>query len=577
MDNQEVAEKFDELADLLAIQGESSFRVNAYRRAAETIRGLGRDLGEITQAGELQKIPGVGQAIAEKIEQLLATGKMQALERVRKEVPPGLLELLQVPGVGPKRAALLWKELRISNLSKLEKAARAGKLRDLRGLGPGVEKNILAGIEALARRTGRIPIGTAWPLAQELLERLRQQPGVRAAEPAGSLRRRKETVGDLDLLAASPDPEKVLAFFTQDPLVTHVLAQGQTKASVELKGGIRAQLWVHPPERFGTALQYATGSKEHNVRLRERALDLGLSLSEHALTRKSGKEILCATEAEVYERLKLPWIAPELREDRGEIEAALAGKLPSLLELSQMTADLHVHTTWSDGHASILEMAEAARDLGLKVLAITDHSQSLGVANGLTPARLREQRKEIQKVQRQLGDSILLLQGSEVEVRADGALDYPDEVLAELDLVIAAVHSSLRQPREQITGRMLRAIRNPYVHLVAHPSGRLIPDREPADLDMEAVLHEAAEQNVTLEIDANPARLDLDDAHARRAAELGCLLAINTDAHSPPEFALREYGVGVARRAWLTRQEVVTAWPRRKVEGWLKRRRSRSR
>ncbi|MGD0576190.1 MAG: DNA polymerase/3'-5' exonuclease PolX [Anaerolineales bacterium] len=577
MDNQAVAAKFDELADLLAIQGESSFRVNAYRRAAETIRGLGRDLKEIAQAGELQEIPGVGQAIAEKIEQLLSSGKMQALERARKEVPPSLLELLQVAGVGPKRAALFWKELRITDLRGLEKAARAGKLRAVRGLGPAVEKNILAGIEALARRTDRLPIGTAWPLAQELLERLRQQRAVRAAEPAGSLRRRKETVGDLDLLAASSDPKEVLALFTQDPLVTHVIARGQTKASVELKGGIRAQLWVHPPERFGTALQYATGSKEHNVRLRERALSLGLSLSEHALTRKNGKEMLCASEAEVYERLKLPWIAPELREDRGEMEAALAGKLPSLLELSQMTADLHTHSTWSDGHASILEMAQSARDLGLKVLAITDHSQSLGVANGLSPTRLREQRKEIQSVQRKLGDSILLLQGSEVEVRADGALDYPDEVLAELDLVIAAVHTSLRQEREHITARMLRAIRNPYVHLVAHPSGRLIPDREPADLDMEAILKEAAERKVTMEIDANPARLDLNDAHARRAAELGCLLAINTDAHSPQEFALREYGVGVARRAWLTRKEVVTAWKPMKIRNWLKRRQPKGR
>lgn len=577
MDNQTVAAKFDELADLLAIQGESSFRVNAYRRAAETIRGLGRDLEEIAQAGELQEIPGVGQAIAEKIEQLLSSGKMDALERARKEVPPSLLELLQVAGVGPKRAALFWKELRITNLRGLEKAARAGKLRTVRGLGPGVEKNVLAGIEALARRTDRLPIGTAWPLAQELLERLRQQPAVRTAEPAGSLRRRKETVGDLDLLVASSDPKEVLALFTQDPLVTHVIALGQTKASVELKGGIRAQLWVHPPERFGTALQYATGSKEHNVRLRERALSLGLSLSEHALTRKNGKEILCASEAEVYERLKLPWIAPELREDRGEMEAALAGKLPSLLELSQMTSDLHTHSTWSDGRASILEMAQAARDLGLKVLAITDHSQSLGVANGLSPARLREQRKEIQDVQRKLGHSILLLQGSEVEVRADGALDYPDEVLAELDLVIAAVHTSLRQGREHITARMLRAIRNPYVHLVAHPSGRLIPDREPADLDMEAILKEAAERKVTMEIDANPARLDLNDAHARRAAELGCLLAINTDAHSPQEFALREYGVGVARRAWLTRKEVVTAWEPGKIQDWLKRRQPKGR
>ena len=577
LDNRAVAQLFDDLGSLLELQGESAFRVNAYHRAAETLRGLGRDLAEIAAAGELRTIPGVGEAIAAKIEEILTTGQLPALEREKEKVPATLLDLLKIGGVGPKRAARFWKEMGITDLPGLEAAAKEGRLRTMKGMGPGVEAAILSGMAALARRSDRIPIGQAWPLAQALLARLRESKKVRAAEAAGSLRRRKETIGDLDFLVASSDPQAVMDFFSADPRVAEVIARGPTKTSVELAGGVHAQIWVHPPERFGTALQYATGSKEHNVHLREIALKRGLSLSEHALTRESSKEILCAREEEVYERLGLPWIAPELREDHGEIEAAQAGRLPDLLELRHMRTDLHAHSTWSDGHASIREMAEAARAQGLKVLAITDHSQSLGVARGLTPQRLREQRKEIQRVQRALGNSILILQGAEVEIRADGQIDYEDDVLAQLDVVIASAHTSLRQPREKITARLVGAARHPGVHFIGHPSGRLIPEREPADIDMEALFAEAARHGVALEIDSHPARLDLSDAHARRAAEVGCLLAINTDAHSPEEFALREYGVGVARRAWLTPAQVITAWPRARLVAWLhKRKKARS-
>ena len=352
-----------------------------------------------------------------------------------------------------------------------------------------------------------------------------------------------------------------------------VLGRGETKSSIEFSSGVRAQVWVHPPERFGTALQYATGSKDHNVRLRELALSKGLSLSEHALLRTDGSgEITCSTEQQVYATLGLPWIPPELREDRGEIQAAQAGKLPKLIELSDIQADLQVHSNYSDGKLSMLEMARLAAKRGLKVIAFTDHSVSLGVANGLSMERHAQQQKEIDKVQEQLGDKIKILHATEVEIKADGTLDYPDEFLVGLDLVLASLHTGLRQPRAKVTERLLNAIRNPNVDIIGHPTGRIIPDREGADLDMEAVLAAAAESGVALEINADPARLDLDDVNARRAKDLGIPLSINTDAHTEAGLDMMFFGVAVARRAWLTKEDVINAWPVKKLLDWLKRR-----
>jgi DNA polymerase (family 10) len=382
----------------------------------------------------------------------------------------------------------------------------------------------------------------------------------------------RETVGDLDILAASRDSERLMEAFTTLPNVARILGQGDTKASVEFAHELRAQLWVHPPERWGTALVYATGSKDHNVRLRELALKKGLSLSEHSFLKEDGSEILCADEAEVYATLGMPWIPPEIREDRGEIQAALKNKLPDLIELSDIRADLHCHSTWSDGKYSIKQMAEAAIQRGRKVLAFTDHSPSLGVTGGLKIDDIRAQREEIDAVQRELGDSILLLQGAEVEIRADGSLDYPDEILDRLDIVFASLHVSLRQPREQVTHRLLNAIRNPYVDIIGHPMGRLIPNREGADLDMEAVLAAAAESGVALEINAHPSRLDLDDVHARRAVELGICLSINTDAHSPEDMDLLFFGVATARRGWVEAPDVINTWSNKKLLDWLKKR-----
>ncbi len=573
MNNKDLAGIFTLIANLSEIKGEIIYKTLAYRKAAENLLGLGRDVNEYWKQGKLEDIPGVGKAISEKIDELLRTGKLEFLEKLKKEVPPSLADWLQVPGLGPKKVALIWKELGITTLPQLEQAARAGKLSGLPGMGAKSETLILTGIESLARRSGRLPLGQAYPRAQEIIAALKKVPGVVDASPAGSLRRMRSTVGDLDILAAAKDSSPVMQAFTSLPGVVRVLGEGSTKASIEFTDGLRAQLWVHPPERFGTALQYATGSKDHNVRLRELALAKGLSLSEHALLRTDGSgEITCATEAEVYSTLGLPWIPPELREDRGEIQAAQSGKLPHLIEVADIHADLQVHSNYSDGKLTMLEMARAAAKRGLQVIAFTDHSVSLGVANGLSMERHAEQKAEIEKTRRTLGDSIRILHATEVEIKADGTLDYPDEFLASLDLVLASLHTGLRQPREKVTNRLINAIRNPHVDIIGHPTGRLLPDREGADLDMEAVLSAAAESGVALEINADPVRLDLDDGYARRARDMGIPLSINTDAHTEAGLDWMSFGVAVARRAWLTKSDVINAWPVEKLLSWLKQR-----
>jgi len=383
----------------------------------------------------------------------------------------------------------------------------------------------------------------------------------------------RSTVGDLDILVAAKDSVPVMDAFVKLPRVNRVLGKGLTKSSIEFNDGVRAQVWVLPPEQFGTALVYATGSKDHNVRLREIALAKGLSLSEHSFLKlKGGDEIYCTTEEEVYKTLGLPWIPPEMREDRGEIQAAKANKLPKLIEVKNIKADLQTHSNYSDGKLTMLEMAKAAAKRGIKVIAFTDHSVSLGVTGGLSMERHKQQAAEIKKIQKQLGDKILVLHASEVEIKADGTLDYPDEFLATLDLVLASLHTSLRQPREKVTQRIINAIRNPHVDIIGHPTGRLIPDREGADLDMDAVLAAAAETGVALEINAHPARLDLDDIYARRAKELGIPISINTDSHSESDFDMLPYGVATARRAWLEPKDVINCWTKDKLLKWLKKR-----
>ncbi len=571
MNNRQLADTFTLIANLSEIKGEVIYVILAYRKASENLMTLGREAGEYWKEGKLREIPGVGKAIAEKIDELLTTGKLEFLEKLKLEVPASLADWLQVPGLGPKKIALIWKTLNITALSELETAAKNGQLRDLPGMGAKSESAILEGIASLARRSGRIPLGRAYPLAQEIIKTLKKVNGVVEAEPAGSLRRMRSTVGDLDILVAAKDSSAVMEAFVNLPGVSRVLGKGETKSSIEFTDGVRAQVWVHAPEKFGTALQYATGSKDHNVQLRQIALAKGLSLSEHSFT-KGKSEIFCATEEEVYKTLGLPWIAPELREDHGEVAAAKANKLPKLIEVKDIKADLQTHSTWSDGKLSMLEMAQAAARRGMKVIAFTDHSVSLGVTGGLSMEDHKKQAAEIRKIQKQLGDKILVLHASEVEIKADGTLDYPDEFLATLDLVVASMHTGLRQPREKVTQRTINAIRNPHVDIIGHPTGRLIPDREGADLDMDAVLNAAAETGVALEINAHPSRLDLDDMYARRAKELGIPITINTDSHSEEDFDNLFYGVATARRAWLTKDDVINCWSANKLLKWLEKR-----
>ncbi len=574
MNNRELAETFTLIANLLEIKGEVVYVTLAYRKAAESLLALPGDVNQYWKDGKLREIPGVGKSIAEKIDELLKTGRLPFLQELEKEVPAGLAEWLQVPGLGPKKAALIWKELGITTLAELDAAAREGRLRTLPGLGEKSEALIVRGIASLARRSGRVPLFRAWPLAEQIVDALKKLPGVRAAEPAGSLRRIRPTVGDIDILVAAADSAPVMEAFTTLPGVMRVLGKGDTKSSIEFADGVRAQVWVHPPERFGTALQYATGSKDHNVRLRELALEKGLSLSEHALAKTDGSgEILCATEGEVYAALGLPWIPPELREDRGEVQAAKAGKLPKLIELGDIRADLQTHSTWSDGKLSIRELALAAAKRGIRVLAVTDHSVGLGMTGGLSMERHAEQEAEIQAVRRELGDRILVLHATEVEIKADGTLDYPDDFLAKLELVVASLHTSLRQDREKITERVIAAVRNPHVDIIGHPTGRLIPDRPGADLDMDAVLAAAAKSGVALEINASPYRLDLEDVYARRARDMGILLSINTDAHSEADLDTMQFGVAMARRAWLSPADVINTWPTGRLQEWLRSRR----
>ena len=570
MDNGEIARIFQEISDMLAVKGENPHRVFAYQRAAEAIAQLERAAADVWREGRLTEIPGIGKTLADKIEELLTTGGLDFYERLKGEVPPGVLEMLQIPDVGPKTAGRLWQELGITSIEELEGAARAGRVQALPRMGARTEARILEGIASLRRRSGRIPLGQAWGLAHQMLAALRKVPGVHQAAPAGSLRRMRETVRDLDLLVAADDAEPVMACFRRLPQVAEVLLSGPTKTAVRTSDGLQVDLRVLSPERWGTALQYFTGSQAHNIRLRGLARDRGYSLSEYALKRQDGSEILCADEEAVYRHLGLPWVPPELREDRGEIEAALQGRLPRLVARADLQGDLQMHSTWSDGRNSIAEMAEAARARGLRYILVTDHSHGMAIAGGLRPEDLPQQRAEIEAVNARY-DDLCVLAGIEVEIRADGSLDLADEVLAQLDVVVASLHTGLRSGRERTTQRMLAAIHNPHVDIIAHPTGRLIGRREGADLDMEAILQAAAETGTAIEINAHPNRLDLPDIYVRRAVELGVRLAVNSDAHEVDALDFLLFGLATARRGWATPADVINTWDLDRLLAWVNR------
>ncbi len=573
MNNREVIHLFNQIADMLAIRGDQIHRILAYRKAAENISALGQDINQVYADGGLTDIPGIGKTLAAKIEEMLTTGHLEFYERLSEEIPPSLVDMLRVEGLGPKRVKQVYETLGCTTLEELYEAAKAGKLRDLPKMGEKSEAKLIAAMEALARHgDDRTPIGEAWPLAQEILEMLADLPGVEKTAVAGSLRRYQETIGDIDLLVAAQDSAQIMETFVNWPQVESVSGHGATKSSVVLLNGMQVDLRVLPPERWGTLLSYFTGSKNHNVRLRELALKQGLSLNEHAFTPENGDpEILCDTEEKVYATLGLPYIIPTLRQDTGEIEAAQNGRLPAVIQLSDIISDLHMHTTWSDGKLSVLDMAQAAKAQGLHYIAITDHSHSLGIANGLDEERLWQMVDDVQNVNAALGPDFRVLYGTEMEVKADGSLDFPDDVLMELDFVIASLHTSLSQTQAQITERMLQAIHNPHVDMIAHPTGRLLPDRPGADLDIELVLKTAVATQTILEINANPQRLDLRDVHVRRAVELGAILAINTDAHHPTHFQFRHFGVAVGQRGWLPKEQVVNSWPLAQFLTFIKR------
>ena len=568
--NAEIAECFTAVADLLEIRAENPFRVRAYRRAAQTLESLSEDLADLAARDALEQIPGIGKDLAGKIQEFVTSGRIAYLEELRREIPAGVVELMAIPGVGPKTAKLLFDRLGVDGLDRLEALARGGELEGLPGIKAKTVANILKGIQVVRSGRERTPLGRALPLAEALVGALRGLPAVDQIEMAGSVRRRRDTVKDLDILVTSTDPGAVMARFTSHPEVREVVAKGETKSSVLLRAGIQADLRVVEPGAFGAALQYFTGSKDHNVRTRELAGRRGLKLSEYGVFREpGGVRVAGATEADVYAALGLPWIPPELREDLGEIEAAQAGTLPRLVELGDIRGDLHLHTTWSDGNNSIAEMVEAVRARGYEYMVISDHSKSTGVAGGLSEARLLEQVAEVRALGTRL-EGFRVFAGCEVDIRADGSLDYPDAVLARLDLVIASVHSGFKMTREQMTRRIVTALQNPHVRVLAHPTGRLLGGRTGYEVDLGAVIRAAAERGVVAEINASPERLDLNDLHARQAREAGLPLVINTDAHAISQLDQMAYGVAVARRAWLTTADVLNARPLRELEAWLR-------
>ena len=566
MKNSEVAKVFQDIADLLELKGENVFKIRAYQKAARAIEHYPRELKAMIDEGEdLQSIPGVGEAIAKKATELITTGKLGYYESLKADFPQGITNLLAIPGIGPKTANKLSGELGISSVDELERAINEGRVAQLFRLGEKTADNILHQIQALRRKDQRIPIGEALPIVEEIIAALRSIPGVRNLTPAGSLRRFQETVGDIDLMGTADNPKEVIDGFVALPLVKQVLAQGSTKASVIVSGGLQVDLRMVEHDSFGSLLQYFTGNKQHNIALREKWHKQGLKLSEYGITVIATDKLeKFATEEAFYRRLGMQYIPPELREAQGEIEKAERGAIPELVELSDIKGDLHTHTEWSDGHDSIEELARAAQDLGYQYIAITEHSAGRGIAHGLTMERLSEQVAEIKALNKQL-PGIHVLPGIEVDIRADGRLDLPHEILSELDIVIAAVHSAMNQSEEKMTRRVITAIEDPDVDMVAHPTCRLIGEREPVAIDLEAVFRAAAKYNKIMEISAMPDRLDLKDTHAFRARELGVKLAIGTDAHSIAHLGLMRFGVGVARRAWCEAQHVLNALPLEKL------------
>jgi len=531
------------------------------------------DIEEIHRQGRLRDIPGVGESIAAKIDEFLRTGRLRYYEELRQEVTPGLTALLEVPGIGARRAETIHRELGVSSIPELIEAARQHRLSTLPGIRRKMEEKILREAERVQQRTRRILLGVALPAAEELVNLIKGHPAVLRADPAGSIRRMKETVGDIDILIASDKPQEVMDAVASLPIVKEVLAKGPTKTSVLVTGDLQIDVRVIKPEEYGSALQYFTGSKSHNITLRELAIRKGLKISEYGIfDARTGKRLGGEHEEDIYRIMGMQTPPPEIREDRGEIEAALSGTLPKLVELKDIRGDLHTHTNWSDGVDPPERMVEAAIKLGYEYMAITDHSQSLGIARGLSPEDVMRQRRLVDKLNERY-TPFRILHGIEVNIRSDGTLDYSDDLMRQFDFVTASIHGGFAQPIEKITGRIIQAIRNPYVDVFNHPTGRLIDKRSPYAIDLEAVLRAAADAGVAVEINAQPDRLDLDDVWTRRAKELGVTLTIDSDAHSVDQLGFMRYGVAVARRGWLEKGDVLNCLPLQRLLARLSRRR----
>ena len=571
MKNQELAKIFYEIADYLEME-DIAFKPYAYRKVALVLQDIEEDVGEIYKKGglkALEEIPGVGENIALKIEEYLETGQIKEYQKLKKQTPINLGEISAVEGMGPKKAKVLYQKLGIRNLKDLEKAANTHKIATLFGFGEKTEKNILEGIDFLKRSKGRFLLGEIMPVIREVLKRLKSLPEVEQINVAGSVRRMKETIGDVDILVVSSKPEKVMAFFVSLPDVVKIWGKGLTKSSVRTKGGFDMDLRVVPRKSYGSALQYFTGSKEHNIATRRLAIDKGLKLNEYGVFRGS-KMIAGKSEEEVYKVIGLPWLPPELRENEGELEIA---QLPEIIGYNDIKGDLHCHSDWDGGENSIGEMARMARDMDYEYLGIADHTKFLRIEHGLDEKQLFQQRKEIDELNKELrikNYELKILQGCEANILNDGSVDIKDEVLAKLDFVIAGVHSSMKMAQERMTERIIRAMRNPHIDIISHPTGRLIGRRDEYQIDFEKILRAAKENKTILEINSSPDRLDLKDVYIRRAKEKGVKMVINTDSHQKDQLRFIEYGIAQARRGWAEKEDIINTQPIEKLLKFFK-------
>ena len=557
MKNHEVAELLNKIADYLELQ-EDTFRVRAYRKAALVIAGLSEDIWEIAKKGSkaLEELPGIGEGIAKKIIDFLENGKSRYLAELKKKTPIDMEQFGEIEGIGPKTILKLYKKLKVRNVKDLEKAAKQGKIKEIEGLGPTAEKNMLKSIEFSRKSKGRVLLGYALPAAEQIVESLRQLQEVQKADIAGSLRRRKETIGDIDILVTSSNPEKVIDFFTKMPNVQQVLAKGPTKSSIRIEN-IQADLRVLPDNIYGAALLYFTGNQQHNIEIRRIAIQKGMKLSEYGLfDKKTDKLIAGKTEEEIYRKLGMDYIEPEIREEKGEIQAAMQHKLPKLIGYGDIKGDLQMHTRWSDGSNTIEEMALAAKKLRYEYIAITDHAGHLGIAKALDKKRILKQRKEIDKADKKV-KGIAILQGTEVDISSDGSVEMEDNVLKQLDVVVASGHSGFKTPKDKMTRRVIKAMENEHVDIIAHPTGRLIQKREPFEIDLDMIFDKAKETGTVLEINAYPERLDLKDSHVRAAIKAGVKLVISTDAHQAEQLHFMRFGIATARRGWAEKKDII--------------------